>query len=48
MILGINLRTNRKTDFRGFKGKIIKFEYKIGIKFISIDYDLQEIFAMQI
>jgi len=48
MILGMNIRTNRRTDFRGFKVKIIKFEYKIGIKLISVDYDLQEIFGMQI
>ena len=45
MILGMNIRTNRRTDFRGFKVKIIKFEYKIGIKLISVDYDLQEIFV---
>ena len=48
MILGMNVRTNRITDLRGFKGKIIKFEYKIGIKLIGVDYNLQKFFGKQI
>jgi len=48
MILGMNAMSNEKNDFMEYKEKIIQFEYKIGIKLIGFDYDLQENFGMQI
>jgi len=48
MTLGMNAMTNVRNDFMEYKGKIIQFEYNIGIKLIGFDYDLQENFGMQI
>jgi len=40
MILGMSMGN----DFRDRKENIIHFKYKIGIKLIGFDYNLQEIF----
>jgi len=47
MLLGIdlwmNLGMNLGNEFRGFKEKIIMIEYRIGIKLMGFDDDLQEL-----